>query len=606
MADYKKLIQKLLEAGGENSSKAIQALKTGESRLPSFLRNAEEAVVEDPRLVKQATKRILPDIETTATHLADDLALPPPSQLSLPPGAGAIADDVVSAAMPKQGMSNLSKGLAIGAGGAGLGAVMMDGSLPPEEEPTLDTSVPAHILTKANRQLPSGTKPDIKDSLKTKVANTVQDAFKDSLNPEQTQPVAQAPADNFDSRLAGARDEDSKRELLFGLLRAAQQGGSALAGSKADTSFADTELTNKNKFANILSADEKLKKENKEKLDEDVLRDPNSDISKQARAIAKKVGLNVNDSTTALQLKTAGLPIGNLLSQQNAIDARHEDNKFKYAMLNQNKADKKEADTEKQQNKDAIAFDKAVDYGSKARGALGEAKSVFDRSERLNAMFSTLPQNAKGEYDFGKVDPLQKAEMVKAIDTIISGKSTIGGSQELTKASTSFKDELAHLKQYVLGDGLVPLGQQQTVKKLYDTIQRERDITGWQLAKNAASTAKSYGNLKDEDKARVIAERFGVSPEDQELLSTHRLMPGMLLNLKQKGIDPKAALEMLKSGKQYKDIIGQAPNLTTIDKTPSQNIQPVVIRNKQTGKTKIFPADSAQKYLTDPRFERVQ
>lgn len=586
--DYSKLLQKLLTAGEENSSKAIQALKTGETKLPSFLREAEEAVVEDPRLVKTAAAKVLPDIETTAKTLGDDLQIPmqrvageadeelakkyasipkgPSESIGAAPTLANTADELTGSLddLLTQKASNTGRNAAIAGGLLGAGTIGYMATK--DEEPPVDTSVPAHILQNADREQPKPYNPT------TVAANkAMNSAAKKALEPitqttETSQQVSAPPADDFAFRLADAQRQDKERNELFGLLRASQQAGAALAGAKADTSYADSELAKENKSVEDLSAAEKLKKANLDLQDQNVLRDPNSSISQQARDIATKVGLKVAPNISAEQLKNAGLPIGNLLTQKLAIDARHEDNKFKYAMLGEQKKQAADAKKEAAATKESIAFDKAVDYGAKARGALGEAKSVFDRSERLNAMFSTLPVDKKGNMDFSKVDPLQKAEMVKAIDTIISGKSTIGGSAELTKASSSFKDELAHLKQYVLGDGLVPLNQQQTVKKLYDTIQREREITGSQLAKAAATTAQAYKNLNPEDKTRVIAEKYGVSPEEQELLTTHRLMPGMLLDLKQRGIDPKDAVQMLRSGKSLKEVVGDKQPLTTIDK----------------------------------------
>ena len=200
---------------------------------------------------------------------------------------------------------------------------------------------------------------------------------------------------------------------------------------------------------------------------------------------------------------------------------------------------------------------KAVDYRSKARGASGEAANVFDRATRVLGMFSTLPTTKKGEMDFSHVVDLEKTELIKSIDTILSGKSTISGAKGLEEATKSFKDDLAKVRQYIIGDGLVPLNQAKTVEKLYKTIERERDITGWQLAKNAASTAKSYKSVPDDLKSDVIHSKYGVNPTEQQLLVDYKLQPTALSVLKSKGIDPETALQQLKSGKKITDLTQQ-------------------------------------------------
>jgi len=551
MADYKKLIQKLIEAGGENSSKALTALKTGEDRLPAFLRESAEATVEDPRLVKQAAKRVLPDIETSAVQLADDLALPQGSQLALPPSAGTIADDVVSSMAPKASMSNLKKGLAIGAGGAALTGMMMNGE---GEEEKLNTSIPTEILNKANRQLPSGTKPDIKESIVKKQTNLVQDAFKDSLAPQEPS-MGMPQEDDFEARLKEARNQDNERELLFGLLRAAQQGGSAIAGSKADTSFADAELANKNKFAGILSADEKLKKENKEKLDEDVLRDPNSDISKQARDIAKKVGLKIGPNVTAQQLKTAGLPIGNLLTQQMAIDSRKEQSALQREMIAATRSEKKERDAEKQDIKQRDSVDKLVknvmtsdDYkgyqGAKAAGiSLANAIASGDKTA-IGSSFMLYGKIAQGDNSV-----LRESDM-----------KNLAGSMNYSSPS----EMLAKLSAKAKGADFTP----KELENMMQVTKMIENIKARQLKQQLVPIQTRF-------------EKYGLDPAES--------------------MDPSLIRELSEQRPE------SPSDLTTISKQPAKSVgMPVKVQDTQTGKVKVLSADRAATFLADPRFQRVE
>lgn len=542
---------KLLEEGGEGARRALATLR-GEA--PTIAREAEEAIVEDPRLVRQAASRVLPDIETTAINLADDaqLALPAPSQLSLPPGVGGMVDDVVSA----PATSNLLRNATIGAGigGAGLLAMnAMDGGDPPTS-----TAVPSSILNNANRQLPKGVKPDVKEPKVSekkvaKTQDTITEAFQDSGQLPQSNEQKER---DFQAQLNEARSKDDEKDVLFGLLRSAQQASGAMAGSKADTTFADMNLEDKNKFVNQLAANQALITKRKEADDEDVLRDPNSDISKQARDIATKVGLKIGPNVTAQQLKSAGLPIGNLLTQKMAIDARKEQAQLTREALAASKADKNEKQAIENNIKERDKVDKLVGNFTKGDDYKGYQAAKTARIALDNA----LTENNKAA--------IGSAFMMYA--KIAQGDNSVVRESDMKNLAGSYNyaspaEMVSKLAAKARGAGFTPLELEQ-MKQIASLIENTK--------------AKHLQQQLSPIRTRI--DKFGLDAAEI--------------------IDPAVLREM----EQHQTT--EASQLTTNSKTPeiSQPGAPVTIRNKTSGATKTLSSENAKKYLADPRFERVQ
>lgn len=550
MADKSKLIQKLLSAGEENYSKALAALRGSGESFPKFLRESTEAVVEDPRLTTQSASRVLPDIETTAVRLGDDLALPPGSGGALPPSIGSMADDIASAAPTPNRLPNLAPAM-VGAGLLGAGTAAY---LTREEEPTLDTSVPAAVLEQSSRQLPKGTKVDKKDTKKESSAKkAVSEAFADSVS---TSPAAPMPEDDFESQLAYAREQDNNRNLVMGLLKAGQQGLGAASGTRMDTSYADNELQNQDRQVGRLTASEKARKDRKEVLDEDVLRDPNSDISKQARDIAKKVGLKIGENVTAQQLKTAGLPIGNLLTQQMAIEARKEQAALQREMLAATRSEKKASQEEKASLDAQKQVDKMVGNLTKSDDYKGYQAAKTARAALDNA----LTENNKTAIGSAF---MMYAKIAQGDNSVVreSDMKNLAGSLNYSSPS----EMISKLASKAKGAEFTPTELKQ-MRQVAEVIEKAK-----------------AGHIQEQlNPIKTRFEKYGLNPAES--------------------IDPSLLREMdsLSSEKS------QTPELTTVSKTQAKATGPVVIRSKKTGTTKTLSPAAAEKYLADPNFERVQ
>lgn len=225
------------------------------------------------------------------------------------------------------------------------------------------SAVPPSIIANADREQPVDYRNTTK--VQSSASSEVQKAFQKSGQlPDSNNEYKQS--DDFEQKLATAKGQDNDRNTLFGLLRASQQAGSALANTKADTSFADSNLASPNKYTEELTADQKARKLNNDLQDENILRSPSSEISQQARAIAKRVGLKVGENVSAKQLQDAGLNISNLLSQQLAIDARKEQAELQREAMKMTREEKQTAAKEKGLTAERDKVDKLVNNFTKS------------------------------------------------------------------------------------------------------------------------------------------------------------------------------------------------------------------------------------------------
>lgn len=313
--------------------------KYGDDAVKALVKKApaiEGEVVGD--LAIPAAKKVLPDIEAELVQK---------SPLMIEQNAGKIADIAEeSAPYVKQtqsfkdtidSLSPLQKGIgAAGIIGAASAPLFM-GSENTETEGQ-------HLVPQAKTVLPQPSVSSQSSKAVSKSSSTPapRNEAPQTIAPTEASPVPQ-PENDFEQKLAAARDADRENQMLFGLLKAAQMGGSALASGKADTSYADKMLEDKNKFATQLKTDMDMTEQDRAVQEKNQLRDPNSDISKQARAMLGAVYpdlLAKNPNITAEQLEKMGMNLGSLATAKENIAARKEQAALQREMLKERKQDK--------------------------------------------------------------------------------------------------------------------------------------------------------------------------------------------------------------------------------------------------------------------------
>lgn len=575
------LLQKLLGYGEEHVGDLTKYFKNPENvevvndlvrkKAPKVLKDIEGEVVENsPRLITQAEQSAAPIVE----DIADSVA---------PKATKATMMDAINGLTPTQ------KAI----GGAGL---VTAASAPLFMNSTSDTELPklAEPVAKPSVQKELPPQQEVKKSQTTGKKSVVDNALTES-SPEITQLNAQqhSPIDDYNQKLLDARQQDNEHNLLFGMLKAAQMGGSALAGSKSDTSFADAELAKNNEMTNQLKTNTEMTQEKQKMLDEQSLRDPNTPLYKMVSAQYKQAfGKELPAGVTPLQLKAMGLDIDAINNAIMRKETHADDRALKMAQIEAMHGQKSDI----LKTKDANAYATWLTGQTKGRsGIVQTALAQVQRGESLNEMFNALPKKSDGSIDFGTAGKAHKEELIKAIDLMLSGgKSTIAGSEHLRGAYGTAFDELATIRQKIAGDNLPSLGQQKIVHQLYDLMDRETNVARLQAARNLdAGGSKAFKSLTPEEKRQQIQQLTGISPEEQALINDQKVSMPMMVQLRAKGIDPVQALQAVRSGKKIEEVLGQStPKSTTIsNKVPSGMVKIM----GPDGKTHYIPSENVDK-----------
>lgn len=309
-----------------------------------------------------------------------------------------------------------------------------------------------------------------------------------------TPPQIQQPEDDYNDRLSRAEDTDSKNNLLFGLLKAAQMGGSALAGTKADTSFADEQLKNPDKAVGHLESRSKLMDANTKRLEEAKLSDPNSDISKQGMAMLASVYPDIAakyPNLSANQLKSMGMNLGQLATTKEQTESRKEiakenaeARKETARMHSETLGVARENKLNEQEAKRLESYRKERDpMLASIRSNLGKEVNRYTQSTHAIGL-------VHGIKDLDQVTPMQKRELAVALATMVSPglphEATIAKLDEST-----LNDEIAHRLQQLTGKPM-STNTKGLTKQLVDSVNNQRKIASKYISDYQAGVDASY------------------------------------------------------------------------------------------------------------------
>ena len=364
-------------------------------------------------------------------------------------------------------------GALVGAGGAGLALMGGDDEQPPQ--------IPFRPEEKAPME-PEQILPDNYNEL------AQEEALNQEIVPEAKAPLSQrmvassVPQEQETNYLQLLKDaQQSQKDSDIGALFA-QAGADIAAGfgagsglrDKPDYSTADwlakrgeRGVSNIQQQMNTDISEKKMQQVQREMNDQQALRNANSDISKTARDIAKGLGINVSDATSAKQLQDAGLPLGTLLSTKMAADSRRE-----MAMLaKEQKAEKSEKDLSQQQRKFAQGLRKEL-----TSGVLGKQYATFSTGQRMSSALQKFAENPTGYSDY--------ATLMGGLKVLQGDESVVREAEvRLGMAATSLFESLQNdLQRLQSGKSLQPSQR----KAMIDTIQTLTDLSKQQYMQAAA------------------------------------------------------------------------------------------------------------------------
>lgn len=144
---------------------------------------------------------------------------------------------------------------------------------------------------------------------------------------------------------------------------------------------------------------------------------------------------------------------------------------------------------------------------SKARsGSFGVSKNVFDRAERLQSLAVAA---------IGNPDKRQMEELAIGLNAMLSGSNT--GAQEQVKqlVPQSLVGNANKLKEWLTNEP-VGTGQQEFVKRLSDTVAREKATAADQIKRTQMQRVSAYTKLEKSapDEFKNALQSFGIEPDE--------------------------------------------------------------------------------------------
>lgn len=494
-----------------------------EERLPALYSaivkkapTVEGEVVGD--IAKQATTRVLPDVETTATQRLAPLMIEQAAEEAAPAVAA---------------QASKLPGQLLGATGLGASAYVasklfgeperteyVSAPVPPQKQAApQDTS---NMVGAEDTETEGELEYDPNDSIQNPMAKTDEKSASEYLalskgqtpSAEETAQAPQvsterAPASTFEQQLEGAREQDKQRNLMMGLLKAAQMGGAALAGTKADTSFADTELADKNREATRLKTTMDMLEENANIQQKQRKRDPKSAVSTASRDLLQKMGMKVSPDMSAEDIEKVLPQFTSYFNHLDAIEAKKE-------LAREKDLDRKAAaDLKKQETQDTKITDRLTKLNKDMTEEVASGRSAFGTAAKNLQAISNAKALLAGQ-DPDSIDNRQIAEVARVLDRTLSGGTpTISGTAHLTPETARMKIA-EFLEKYT--NKVQGAGAGDFMRKYQHTLDREEQQAKTQIRNTQGKFLASVSDIAktNPDRLSAILEAHGLKGQFNE------------------------------------------------------------------------------------------
>lgn len=507
------------------------------------------------------------------------VAAPPAVDAEFERIVSGVKDPVTKSLMQKYGRKGLA---AAGVGGLGLAGINMmsddeqpkkaaspalpvqDAKQVPQElnEPLEEASAKPSL----SKQVPSAARTPGSESSDEAVKGEVPsntDALKKLLE-IQFGNKTQSSVDNLKKAQAGAN-----RDRAIGETAAAMsEFADAMTGVKGYKS-------DKGMYERLINGADKQVDQYKDQVAAEK-QDASSAYSQGMRDYMKRYGVNISGQASGADLEKIAPQIAQAYEKDQALAqakdlkeqsmSQHDDDmKYKYDYLKELANSRKDAKniqlSERQDQVDTKRFDTL----SKAlTSEIASSRSAFGKAANIKRAADSIDQMV-GSADPNNLDNRQIGELARNLDAMLSsGQATIGGMKKLIPETSL--GSAAKIEEWLLNQ---PKGAQQGefVKRMMDTVHRERDLAGQQIKQ---TQGKIFGSYKDLQKKHP--EKY------QELLESHGLVPD----------DLKYSDRQQQFGSKQEDS------------------SPITIRRKSDGLTKTIPSGDAKKFLDNPAYEKVK
>jgi hypothetical protein len=282
----------------------------------------------------------------------------------------------------------------------------------PREHKALDNQKDISPLLNQMKQLMSDANAPSGGSV------SLQDQKINKLVSNQPSSVAIIPQQSYMDKLTELQDRANRMGSLMDLGRAMTAASGTMVGSKENP--LDKVLAGMKE--DVLSTPKQfigLKEQEKN--------DPNSDISKQYRAIAARMGFGAETkNSSAADIEKLTPQLANIYNQLEARKARHEDLVLKLQELG---LKKQELQQEKQARETTKRFD---ELNKKLVSEIASSRTTFGTDAKTLQGVQNVKALIEGK-DPNELDNREVYEVAKVLDRILSqGNPTISGSAKLT------------------------------------------------------------------------------------------------------------------------------------------------------------------------------
>lgn len=184
---------------------------------------------------------------------------------------------------------------------------------------------------------------------------------------------------------------------------------------------------------------------------------------------------------------------------------------------NEFKTDAAKGKATEKENKEFTKFGEALGTGWTARsGNAGKVQSVINSAERLNGLFSQFPD--------GNVPVAQTTELTTAVAGMISGGSPQSQHQIDSMVPSTMRGKAEDIAAWVTGN---PMGRQQQefIKQLRDTTNREYEIANKQKSQWQYETLSNWEHLRNSNPdrfKRMVKVKTGYDPDELEQRMTQK------------------------------------------------------------------------------------
>jgi NACalpha-BTF3-like transcription factor len=524
--------------------KNLEALKKAKENIveknyadapPSYSKNVgrdevNHKLVHDPNdvvMVPEGThvpatrKSTIPAVVETTAKKVDDNMLPVVRGNTLPETPVALVDDLAQ----KSGMSGATKAkiIAGGATAAGLGAGLLmrpdeqeSQALDPLTTMAVTSAVPAIVEVVAGSGKKEGRLP-------ADVATSNSDAA--------IKADASVKNDDYVTQLLAEQEKQKELDFVDNLLRAGSTVGNALAtpDKKLDTSGIDALQAQNSRGVENLKQKMKTEAESGDLNDERLLRDPNSDMSKNLRSMLSELGYPVGDNVSGKQLKDMGINVYNLIASKEAREAARLNRE---AVMDNSNIEKTKSSIEKRFQNLTTSKDYKAYQATKDAIQGFEYALATDDKEAVGTAFMKFAKSAQGD------DSVVRSEDMKTLaggTPFADPKKMLDHYTALAKGKNFTKVELQNMKKIM----------EASLKAKAHDVQR--------LANPMLQKIRSNNLPMDEYiDPTLVAELEGAVPAGggQPQPYTEKQEAAINLVMKNNGVDRNTAINALKKAKK--------------------------------------------------------